>query len=448
MTSTIGGIWSQTLFGFRIFHTWSFITCLNTWEVPEGGWSSNNLWNPARNAGPPPLLSHLPYLHNFHTIYTYLQTLLEKFIISIGLFVATIRNWLNGKLYHLLDLLGHQLSDAINIVAVIAFIAIVASQRCHCCHCSVPTLPSFSLWCSNVTIIAIVDCQRCARRWKMVHMLTTWCSITKNPFHQSLSLFHIDTTTISYLMPLVPPEPTVVFATSPSHHFTTWLLLDSPDFSWLLHQISSSTQRATLCNVVELILHEITARFSYNAVVICFHCSIVDCFTKFRRPSNACSSWRWKTVPLQLFLVQVLSPFRPTVSQHQCWTVEKQVYHCALGKCTLKWRGILMKIAEQKKPNMQNVVRIKNTLKTSQFYIIFQAQCWQNVSCYNTTGKQSKTTMMNTRICWYTALSINHLYLPRSEWRNHTIAIICSLPDREPPSIKTATQWLWLISFR
>ena len=234
MTSTIGGIWSQTLFGFRIFHTWSFITCLNTWEVPEGGWSSNNLWNPARNAGPPPLLSHLPYLHNFHTIYTYLQTLLEKFIISIGLFVATIRNWLNGKLYHLLDLLGHQLSDAINIVAVIAFIAIVASQRCHCCHCSVPTLPSLPLWCSNVTIIAIVgivDCQRCARRWKMVHMLTTWCSITKNPFHQSLSLFHIDTTTISYLMPLVPPEPTVVFATSPSHHLTTWILLDSPGSS-------------------------------------------------------------------------------------------------------------------------------------------------------------------------------------------------------------------------
>ena len=98
-------------------------------------------------------------------------------------------------------------------------------------------------------------------------------------------------------------------------------------------------------------------------------------------------------------------------------------------------------------PNMQYVVRIKNTLKTSQFYII-EAQCWQNVSCYNTTGKRSKTTMMNTRICWYTALSINHLYLPRSEWRNHTIAIICSLPDRDPPSIKTATQWLWLISLR
>ena len=49
-------------------------------------------------------------------------------------------------------------------------------------------------------------------------------------------------------------------------------------------------------------------------------------------------------------------------------------------------------------PNMQYVVRIKNILKTSQFYII-EAQCWQNVRCYNTPGKQSKTTMMNARIC-------------------------------------------------
>ena len=39
-----------------------------------------------------------------------------------------------------------------------------------------------------------------------------------------------------------------------------------------------------------------------------------------------------------------------------------------------------------------------------------------------------------------------YLYLPRSEWRNHTMAIICSLPELGPSSIKTPTQWLWLIS--
>ena len=30
-----------------------------------------------------------------------------------------------------------------------------------------------------------------------------------------------------------------------------------------------------------------------------------------------------------------------------------------------------------------------------------------------------------------------YLYLPRSEWRNHTMAIICSLPELGPSSIKT-----------
>ena len=130
------------------------------------------------NAGPSPLWSHLPYLHNiYHTILICKHHLrnrhshwsLEAILIAGPENCIICWTWCLDPSFPMpLTLLLSTRSLPLwrAIVAIAAIVLFQCYYYCHHRHCGVSTLRLSPEWCTCCS--------------------TTWCAITKTPLHQSL----------------------------------------------------------------------------------------------------------------------------------------------------------------------------------------------------------------------------------------------------------------------